>query len=191
MLGDELRELLRAVVAKLRKPPPDRRVGAAPAGDRQPGVRHVADQGVLERVFDVVAEARRGSHQDQASPLEAIQLGGDLLTAHGVDERLLPEDAPHDRRFAEDAAFDLRKRVDPRREQPIDRVGQDDGVAIPLGPPAAFVQPKRSGLNEAADDLLHEERVALGRIQDLVLHGPWELGRRQQVCDQLGAVRTA
>ena len=75
VLGDELRELLGAVTAQLGQPGTDRRVGAAPAGNRQTGVRHVTDEGVLERVLDVLAKGRCRPHQDEASALEAVQLG--------------------------------------------------------------------------------------------------------------------
>ena len=90
------------------------------------------------------------------------------------DDRAVPEDAADHRRPLEERLLGRRQRVDARRDQGLERVGD------PLGPVLAV------GLDEHPDRLLDEERVALGLLEQV---GPRAAGlqpvARQQRVDQL------
>ncbi len=138
MLSHELGELLRPVAGQLGQPGAHRGVGAAPSRDRQAGVGHVADERVLDQVLGINAEGGGWPQQDQASPLKAVKLRLEILRAYGVAEGFLPEDATNDGCLSEDAPLALRKRVDARCQQRVDRVRQGDRLAIALRMPSAL-----------------------------------------------------
>ena len=115
---------------------------------------------VLERLF-----VRRRLASNELPLLESCELGRDLTTNVVVDERLdrtLGKDQADHRRRIDDRPLVVGKLVEARCQQRMDRRGDRDPAQVAGWFPATVDQAKHAGVDEHRDELLDEERVALG-----------------------------
>ena len=143
---------------------------------------------MLERVLDLPGQARRRAHGDEPPTLELAHGLADLRCSDRDRHGLVPEHATDDRRFTEDAPLDLGQCIDSGGEQSVDRVGDRHVRGNAGGPPATLLPCQRPGLDEPADDLLDEERIALGRLEDLVLDRRRQIVGREQAVEEARAL---
>ena len=189
MEGHQFGQLLGAVSTDSRQPFRDRCVCLGPPADRQATIRDVANKRVLEGVLHLAGQTRGGSHGDESPTLE---LAHPLRHIRGSDrdrDRLFPKDTTDDCGLAQRSALDLRQRIDSSGKKALDRVrnGHPGPVAGQL--PTAIFDGKGARFDQPADDLLDEQRVPFGCVENLVLQGFRQVISGQQPGEQVCALR--
>ena len=148
----------RADLAELAARPPRRRArppgGVPAAGTRQELVGDVADEHVAERVLLVPLEGGHVSRptRSRRSSSASAAPSASRVRRHSL-ERATPEHLAGHRRVEQHRALARRQRVEACRDQPPDRRRQR-GLGL-------------TGLRERRDELLDEERVAVGELREV------------------------
>ena len=136
---------------------------------REGGVGDLAGQRVLEGEFALAFERRDRSPADEVALLERseVRVSSPDELAHGA----WPEHAPDHRGRLQPVLLGGIEEVDPRSDHRLHGVG--DGVADweLERLPRAVVAPEDARVDEAADELLDEERVSFRAGHDHVSHG--------------------
>src|SRR5581483_7401806 len=125
-------------------------------GTRNLAVGDVADEQVPERILVLAGDATRPLAADELLPLELVQAHDESRSVRAVErrERAGPEALPDDGRVLEQGLLRRLEQVEPRRDQPLDRLGD-------LARGAADA--------EHARELLGVERVAARAAEQLGL----------------------
>jgi hypothetical protein len=159
-----------------------------------------AKQRVVRRLLDQrVAEPmeRRGSGRDLADqvrgpkPLEIGRKPGPpvvdrsaLGRGENVRQQIEIELAPDDRRHPKHPPRAGRQAVDPRQEEPVDRLGDVDAPDLRRGCPAFPSEGQRAAVDQHPQGLFHEEGVAVGARDDPVARRPRQRLDLEQVCHE-------
>ena len=156
------------------------RAGFQPVGERlmelgplilgQAGIGGVADEQVAEAIGLVVGEIRAFG-ADEIAACQASEAARELgaLVGRGAARRApRPERPPDDGRPLEEAALSVRQAIEPGRQQGADR-RRDREVA---GVRSSSVRRRRRPLGQVGNELLDEQRVALGGGQIRARSGP-------------------
>ena len=107
-----------------------------------------------------------------AKPPQRVAHLGDR-PAGQLGESTDPEHAAHDGRVLEHRLLVLGKPIQPRGDEPLDRAREVDLRDRPRHLPAGgFGRPEHAVVDQLADDLLDEERVALAALDDRSASGP-------------------
>ena len=142
----------------------------------EPAVRDLADEHVLEAERALSGDRRAFLHGDELSVEQRLEQVGHVELRCERFDGSLPEHAADHRRALQELFLLGRQRVDARRDQRLNRVGN----ALAVG----------AALREHPDRLLEEERVALRLLEH---HRPLRLGkpalRQQSVGELLALVR--
>ncbi len=131
-------------------------------------VRRLLDQGVLEAVLGLRPAAALAQ---EVQSLEFGERGADLAVAVGRQclQQRQAELSAEDRRGHQREVRRGREPVDPRQDHLLDgRRDLDDDVVVEA--PAVVLVHQRAGVCERAHELLQEEWVPLGRLQDPSFH---------------------
>ena len=151
---------------------------AVPIGGDQRAVRGLLDQRVLEAVLGL-GPSTSLTHQVQAHQVVQRLPHHALLGAdHGLEQRQ-PELPAEDRRGHQRLPGAGIQPVDARQDDLLDR-GRHLERRVVDEPPALLVVHHRTGIHERPDQLLQEERIALGGFEDPALH----VGGQRVVADE-------
>ena len=183
VVAEDLLELDSAVAVRLVGPRDEARVQVGPRPLQDPVVRGVADHDVVETVRAVRAVL---DPPDEVLLRERRELGayarGDVRGRQGGHGGL-GEHVAHDGCGLDHRPLAPRQRVEPRREKRLDRRRNLD-VGQLLGEPPRTVHLLDGALvDEHAEQLLGEQRVAFGRRHDAVEHGGVERAAAEQALD--------
>src|SRR5579884_3641833 len=151
----------------------DRGVPLPPDGAGHGCVCDVADEDVPERELRVAGELARGIAADEVARLQLRQRAVDVADLAGRLQHVAPERAADDRCAEERFARLGRQRVDARRDRLADRDRQ----------PAA-----RLDLGQGGRELLEEQRVAAGGLDDRRQLGGRRALRAYETARQLGGL---
>ena len=160
---DRLVQVVRAdlhelVAGALREPLREARVVLRASELREPGVRDLADEQVLEAVGGLAGDRRARLAEQELAQEQVVEQRVDVLdVGREVLERALPEHAPDDRCALEKRLPRRRQMVDARGDERLERVGDASRPAVP-----------GAALEQHADRLLDEQRVALGPLEQLL-----------------------
>ena len=151
--GDHLGQLVAAAGHALE---PGGDLGMRPRATR---LRHarvgdVTDQRVAEPVLRLAGHAARRARHDEAAPLERLQGAARLRHA----QRPGPEEAPHHRRLLDDALLLGRQAVEPRGEQRLDGVREEDARGGRSRHPSVLLAHDGALVDQPPQQLLDEER---------------------------------
>jgi hypothetical protein len=153
---------------------------AASLRDERP-VRGLLDQHVLEPVFGLRPPA---SLADQVEPLEFHERAPDVgVVRDGLEVRQAERTAEHGRGKQRVARAGIQP-VDPRDDDFLDG-RRDLDLDLVVEPPAVVLVHERAGIDQRPDDLLEEEGIALGRLEDPPLHLRRELEPADQRAEEL------
>ena len=145
-----------AVVEPLR----EGRVEPAATCLRDAPVRDVTGERVLERVLGLTVDGRTASPADEVATLEQRVVGIGALEEPG--DGTGPEHATHDRRRLQSRLLGLGKPIDAGGEGGMDGVGDGEPGRERGERPGPVAPLEHAVVDERADELLDEERVALG-----------------------------
>jgi len=136
-----------------------------PLGERPVG--GLLDQHVLEPELGL---GPAPALADQVEPLELEQRAPDVAVAarDRLEEREAELSAQHRRRHQRVVRVGLEP-VDPGEDHPLDR-RRDLDLDLVVEPPSLTLAHERARVHERPDELLEEERVALGVLEDPSLH---------------------
>ena len=182
--GDHLGQLVAAARHPL-EPRAHRGVGPCAPRLRHARIGHVADERMAERVLRLAGHAARRPRDDEAAPLERLELRPRLGHRQGAG----PEEAADDGRLLHDVLLLGRQAIEARGEERLDRVGEGDARGAARRHPSVPFARDRTLVDEAAQELLDEERVALGAGHDLGAQLGWKLVDPEQPVDELAALR--
>ena len=146
---EQRRELDAALLGALLQHGADAPVDLAPAAEGKPFVRNRAEEIVPETQL---VRPLPGHELPESAPAVEVADVLELVGEH-VGEEVELEAGPEDRGVAKQKSIAGLERVDPRRDQRLDRLWKRrNATAVP---------------REAADELAHEERVAARALRDL------------------------
>ena len=158
VVGEE-RGMLVLRSLSLVQPVGEGRVQAAAARFRDARVRHLARQGVLDRVLLLPGNRRSAAVPDEVALLEQVEVGLDAVEK--MDDRRGPEDATDDRCRLKRCLLHGGETIDTGREHRMDTVRHREPFGKDTDGPAA-VSPQDACVDESRDELFDEEGIALG-----------------------------
>ena len=164
-----MREQRCVLVAALARPlDPLRKAGMelGAARLREALVGDLARQRVLERVFGLALERGPRAPADEVTVLEDAEVG--LLLAEQLVHRAGPEDSADDCGGLESGLVRRLEQIDARGEDRLHRIGHGESGRQRRRAPRAVRPLQHALVDQAADDLLDEERIPLGCFQDQV-----------------------
>ena len=134
---------------------------------RQPGIGDVAHQRMLELVLGLAAERRGRPRHDEPSLLEPEQRARHRRLSEDAGERLQPEATPDDGRLLQHALVVAGEGVDASGNDAVDGVGKRDRGVVDGCSPSISLPDDHTRVDHLEDDLLEEERIAVGCAHDL------------------------
>ena len=166
--GDELRELVDAIGEGRLRPAGDVDVELCPIALGQRVVGHVADEDVAEAELGRAGQRRRlPRHDELLDPQAAQKVARRARTqATDVGEQDVPEDAPDDGRVLRHPLLLAGQPVEASGEDGLHRGGHFDLLDWSRQLPGAVRRPEDAAIDEHPDELLGEERVAVGQADD-------------------------
>ena len=183
-------ELLRrlACLPAARLFDPFRRLDVRPPsfGARQARVRDVADENVLEDPLPLAGNRGRQLLAQKLAPPQRLERGVEVVDVDEAGQGPVPEDAADDRRALRDPPLVGRQQIEPGEDHRLDGVRDLDLVDAGARAPAALLPHEQPFADQVADDLLEEERVAGGALEDQPPH-PREEARRRPGGTRRGA----
>ena len=185
MVGEQLGELGRALAARLLDPRRQLGMSAAALPARQAGIGHVADEDVLEDELALPGERRRRAIEHELAAAERPQHRVEVVRTREPRHRAVPEDAADDSRALRDPLLLWRQQVEPGEDHRLHVVRDLDVLDRRDRTPTAVLVHEQPLVDQVTDDLLEEERVPLGPLEDPLAHG-----RRQPVDVQQGRDET-
>ena len=179
VVGEELDEFAPALTGGLLDPPGHAFVSVRSFPSRKCRVGDVAREDVLEDELALAADRRPEARRHELASLQPVE---HLVEVAGVSVEkrrhgTRPEHAPHDCRALERPLLIRFEQVDASREHALDRVRNPQLVDVAGRAPTVADARDESLVDQLAKDLLEEERVALGPVEDPVTD------RRGQVLD--------
>ena len=143
-------------------------------GRQDAGVGGLLGERVLEEVL-ALGQARPLADQLGAEKASegAIELGRPAVQRR---ERTIAEEAPDDRSVLEQRLGWRRQPVDPRGDHPAERRRNGDSRLRSRWSSSGLLRGGSPCLDQGPDDLLDEERIALGLLQDPPAQRDRELG---------------
>ena len=198
VMRQQLPELAGPLTGDLLEPLGDLGVRDSPVAQRDGVVGDVARQDVLEDVLLLPGERRPDPVAHQLAVLQVAQALVELRVEAArlgrarrePAHRSAPEHPPDHRGGLEGALVRRDQQVDAGGEHALHRVGQVDLLDPRLGPPPAVLAGDQPPVDEPAQDLLEEERVALRALEDPgVQRARQVLDAEQQPHEQLGIRR--
>jgi hypothetical protein len=126
-------------------------------------VRHFARQRVLDHVFALTGNARAGAPANEVAILEHAQIG---FRVQKLVHRSRPEDASDHRGRLKRGLLGGSEQIDPGRENRLNRVRHSEFARQLVQPPAALVSYEQTTINQHAEQLLDEEGIALGPLDN-------------------------
>ena len=165
-MREQARHLLLAARVAVLEPGRGLRVdGTALVDDERP-VRRLLDQRVLEAVLRLGPPA---SLAEQVEPHQRRERRTDVVVpAHRLQERE-PELPPEDGGRHQDRVGLRVEPVDPREDHLL-HGRRDLDLDVVIEAPTVLVPDERARIGQRADELLEEERVAVGVLEDPLLH---------------------
>jgi hypothetical protein len=140
-------------------------------------VRHFARQGVLDDVLALTCNARARAPANEVAILEYLQIG---LRIQELVHRPRPEDAPDHRRRLKRGLLGGTEQIDPGCKNGLDRVRDSEFARKLVQHPTAVLADEEATIEQHAEQLLDEEGIALGPLNDHLT----QLGR-QTTSEQL------
>jgi hypothetical protein len=189
VVGDDLDEFI-LVPGQLGHPVRAPRVELRPSLLREPSVRHVPDQRVLELELPFVRDAGFRVGVDQVANLEPAHRFDDAIrgSALEVTHQAGPEDQPDDGRQLGESTIVGGQEIEPRVDEALDAPRDRHGVVVA---PVLGRRVELPRLREHPDRLLEEQWVAGGRAQDRVEPPAGERAVGDERVDQGGALLCA
>src|SRR6185503_12790005 len=183
VVAEDLLELDHAVAVRQIGPRDEARVEVRPCALEDAVVGGVPDHDVVEAVCAVRTVLYR---TDEVLVGQGRELGSDAwrnLRRCESRYRLLGEDVPDDRRGLDHRALARLERVEPGREERLDR-GRDVDLRELLGePPHPLFERQELLVHEHPEELLREEWVPLGRRDDAIQDDRIERPPAEQALD--------
>ena len=193
VVGQELGHLAPALAERRLDPLAHAGVRGGPVAPGQGLVGDVAGEDVLEDQLALAGHRRADPAEHEVAPLEAVQRLLHLvgLAVQEAGDGAGPEDPADDGRGLHRALLGRRQQVDPRRQHALDGVGQRHLLDALRRAPAAGLVHDQALVDQPAQDLLQEERIALGPLQDPVVGVVREAVDVQEQAHQLVGVAGA
>ena len=168
MVREKADELRATVGGALLDPRSSARVRRRPLASRQRLVGDVARQDMAEQELLLADERRHRARRDELALLEPPQSGIDaVVILHERGDGARPEDAADDRRLLQRPLLARLEQIDPRGENTLHGVRQLDPDELVGRRPALVPPDDPAAVDQVAQDLLEEERIALGSFEDL------------------------
>jgi hypothetical protein len=157
---------------------------------RQSCIRRIAHEAVGEGE-GVLARHLRIRSAEEVAAHEPLQLSREMRP--DVRRRELGDLAPQEHRSDNRGALDHDplvgiERVEPRSQQRLDGRGQANVVQLAGRKPVPVGLRQVTLVDEHPEELLEEERVALGALGHNPVHLLGDVGRAEDVCDELARV---
>ena len=172
MVSEQLGELVPPASGQLLEPGADLSVGSGTLDLRDGPVGHVVDEGVPEAQLRLPGQGGGWPPDDESTPLQTAQAGGDRLHAERPLDRVLPEDPPDHRRLLKDPLVGCGKGVDAGGQQRLQAVRER----------------AHPSFGQVQDELLEEQRVALRPGQHLLAQPFCQTSRRREAVKEPAAV---
>ena len=138
-------------------------------GLRQRAVGDLAREGVLDHELPLALQRRAGPSPDEVAVLQQYVVR--LLAAEQLTDRPRPERPPDHGRRLQGRLLRRRQEVDPSGEHRLNRVGDLEALRELARRPAAVRTLQHAMIDERRDELLDEEGVSAGALDESASHG--------------------
>ena len=156
--------MLIAAFAEAKDPVGEARVQTSAPSLAQASVGDLARERMLEDVLDFPLERGSGPPADEVPAFEHSQIR--IGSFNQLVDRTGPEHAPDHGRGLKRCLLRVVQEVDPRSEDGLHRIRDLEARGHVIRAPASVSALEHARIDETAEHLLDEERIALGALDD-------------------------